>query len=252
MAGHAVLRLGGSCLKCPVRAGGLCAPLPPDQIRFLEHLVTGTHLYPAGSDLFRQDESCANFVTVREGWAFTYMLLEHGNRQILDFALPGAFLGVQADPAVPMRYSAQCLTSVRVCIYPKPDVYKVLRREPGFALQLCEIEACQEARLNDHLANIGQRDALARVTHLIVELFYRTHGRLPAHAGEEIEFPLRLMHISDALGITREHASRTLRALREQGICDAHGRVLRILNPSSLLELSGFEHDPKHLLASHA
>jgi Crp-like helix-turn-helix domain len=58
---------------------------------------------------------------------------------------------------------------------------------------------------------------------------------------------LRLGHISDALGITREHASRTLRALREQGICDARGGVLRILNPASLLKLSGTPQDPTHL-----
>jgi CRP-like cAMP-binding protein len=250
MVGHAAMRPGNSCLKCPVRGTGLCAPLPPDQTRFLERLVTGTHRYPAGSDLFRQGEPCPSFFTITEGWAFTYVLLEHGNRQILDFALPGAFLGVQPDPELPMTYSAQCLTAVRVCVYPRSEVYQVLRREPRFAMQLCEIEACQEARLNDHLANIGQRDAFARVTHLIVELFYRTNNRLPTRAEEVIEFPLRLMHISDALGITREHASRTLRALRERGICDTHGRVLRILNPTALLQLSGFEQAPRHLLTT--
>ena len=91
------------------------------------------------------------------------------------------------------------------------------------------------------------RDAFARVTHLIVELFHRAHGRLPEKAGEVTEFPLRLNHISDAVGITREHASRTLRALREQGICDARRGVLRILNPAALLKLSGFEQNATHL-----
>ena len=241
---------GSNCLKCPVRAKGLCTPLPPDQIRFLEQLSTGIHLYPAESELFRQGEYCPSFFTITEGWAFTYVLLEHGNRQILDFALPGAFLGFQPDPESPMLYSARCLTSVRACIYPKPAVYEMLRREVRFAVQLCEVEACQEVRLSDHLANVGQRDAFARVTHLIVELFQRTHDRLPAKAGEVVEFPLKLNHVSDAVGITREHASRTLRALREQGICDLRGRVLRILNPAALLEFSGFDHDPGHALTT--
>jgi CRP-like cAMP-binding protein len=220
--------------------------LLPDQMRFLEQLSTGKHLYPAGTDLFRQGELCSSYFTIMEGWAFTYVLLEQGSRHILDVALPGEFLGFQPDPEHPMAYSAQCLTAVRACVSSKRSVYQVLRREARFALKLCEVEACQKDRSREHLANVGQRDAFARVTHLIVELFHRAHDRLPETAGEEIAFPLRLAHISDALGITREHASRTLRALREQGICDARGGVLRILNPVSLLKLSGFEHDSPH------
>jgi CRP/FNR family transcriptional regulator len=249
MGGYAELHSAGSCLKCPVRTKGLCAPLPPDQFRFLEHLSTGKDLYPAGTDLFRQEELCSNYFTIMEGWVFTYVILEHGNRQILDFALPGTFLGFQPDPELPMAYSAQCLTAVRVCVSPKRGVYQVLRSEARFALKLCETEACQKDQASDHLANVGQRDAFARVIHLIVGLFYRAHDRLPEKAGEETAFPLRLAHISDALGITREHASRTLRALREQGICDVRAGILRILNPAALLKLSGFEQDPPRLSA---
>jgi len=244
MAALAIVKRESSCLKCPVRATGLCAPLPPDQVRFIEQLSTGFQAYAAGTDLFLQGGSCANFFIVTEGWAFTYVLLENGGRQILDFALPGAFLGFQPDPEAPMAHSVQCLTAVRACLAPKPAVYPVLRREARFALQLCEVEACMQIRAHDHLANVGQRDAPARVAHLIVELFHRVRDRMPAKAGETIEFPLRLSHVSDALGITREHASRTLRILREQGICDVRRRTLSILDPASLLRLSGFDHDP--------
>jgi CRP/FNR family transcriptional regulator, anaerobic regulatory protein len=241
------LHSASHCLTCPVRNKGLCAPLPPDHVRFLEHVSTGTHRYPAGTDLFRQGELCPNYFTIMEGWAFSYVLLEQGNRQILDFALPGTFLGFQPDPELPMTHSTQCLTSVRACISPKRGVYQVLQTEARFALKLCETEACQKEQASNHLANVGQRDAFARVTHLIVELFHRAHDRLPEKAGEETPFPLRLGHISDALGITREHTSRTLRALREQGICDTRRRVLRILNPTALIELSGFDRDhPTH------
>jgi CRP/FNR family transcriptional regulator, anaerobic regulatory protein len=243
------LRPGSNCLRCPVRTKGLCAPLPPNQNRLLERVSTSTHLYPAGSELFGQGELCSSYVTIMEGWAFTCVLLEQGNRQILDFALPGELLGFRLDPERPMAYSAQCLTAVRACLSPKREVCQMLRREARFALKLCELEACQEARSRDHLANIGQRDAIARVAHLIVGLFRRLHDRLPERAGEAIEFPLQLAHIGDALGITREHASRTLRALREQGVCDARGGALRILDPASLLELSGFEQAPPHLPA---
>lgn len=247
MVALAVVRRESSCLKCPVRATGLCVPLPPEQVRFIEHVSTGIQAYRAGTDLFLQGGSCSSFFIVTEGWAFTYLLLENGGRQILDFALPGAFLGFQPDPELPMTHSAQCLTAVRACIAPKPAVYPILQREARFALQMCEVEACHQVRAHDHLANVGQRDAPARVAHLIVELYSRTRHRMPAKAGEVTEFPLRLNHISDALGITREHASRTLRTLRENGICDVRRRTLRILDPSSLLRLSGFEHDASQL-----
>lgn len=108
MGGYTELHPDGNCQRCPVKTKGLCAPLLPDQMRFLETLSTGKHLYPAGSELFGQGELCSSYFTIMEGWAFTYVLLEQGSRQILDFALPGEFLGFQSDPAHPMAYSAQC------------------------------------------------------------------------------------------------------------------------------------------------
>jgi CRP/FNR family transcriptional regulator len=253
MATGNLVPLRSRCPHCPARHSGVCAPLGPDHVRLFEESAAGLELHLRGTDLFCQGERSPSFYVVTHGWAFTYMLLEDGQRQILDFALPGAFLGFQPEPLAPMTYSAGCLTDVRVCAAPRRRLCEMLASDARFAMQMCMVETCQEARVNDHLANVAQRDAEARLAHLVVELFYRMRDRMPGPAPETFDTPLSHSDLGDALGLTREHVSRTLKKLRETGICELRDGVLHITHPAALVTLSGCEHDPRfaHVAVSH-
>jgi len=245
MATGNLVSLRSRCPHCPARHSGVCAPLGPDHVRLFEQSSTGLELHLRGAELLRQGERSPSFYVVTYGWAFTYVLLEDGQRQILDFALPGAFLGFQPDPFAPMTYSAGCLTDVRVCAAPRRRLCELLATDARFAMQMCMVESCQEARVADHLANVAQRDAEARLAHLVVELFHRLHDRLPGPAPEKLDLPLSHSDLGDALGLTREHVSRTLRKLREARICELSEGDLYIMHPAALVTLSGCEHDPR-------
>jgi CRP-like cAMP-binding protein len=201
----------------------------------------------AGVDLYRQGETCAEAFILLEGWVFSSVLLENGSRLILDFAMPGSVIGYQPASTAVRSHSAQCLTSAIVSAVSRTPLDRLLMRKPDLALQLWELEACRVARANDHLVNVGRRDAHARVAHLLVELFYRATGRVPSVPGETLPVPLTLTHIADAIGLTNVHVSRMLRTLRRDGICAFRQRVLHIQDPNALLDLSEFGSDLEEL-----
>ena len=226
-----------------MRSEALCAPLSDDEIAVVERFKSRNRRLAAGADLYVQNEVCDELYTILDGWVFLYQILEDGRRQILDFAMPGAFLGFQPDLGAPAPHSAQCLTDVAVCIFPRKNLFDLFRAYPELALRMAWITARDGALAREHLTNVGRRSARERVAHLLLELFYRVRRGNPAPRDNSIELPLTQEHIADALGLTSVHVNRTLRALREADLLAMRGRMLRILDPRALAELAGFDHD---------
>jgi CRP-like cAMP-binding protein len=206
-------------------------------------LEAGARVIPIGSDLYRQGDICFTYFIVLNGWIALSMLLDDGSCQILDFALPGAILGFQQAPNAPMYHSARCLSVVRVYAFPRRKLDIIIETNPRLAILLCRQVTANEARAHDHLANIGLRDARHRIAHLLLELYVRVRGRLPAERGETIQLPLSQGQIGQALGLTYVHVCRTLQILREQKIVSLANHRLEIIDPEALRATAGIEHE---------
>ena len=244
---HRTLDIPADCTTCAVRNEALCAPLSNDEIAVVKRFKSGNRELRAGADLYCQDEGCDELFTLLDGWVFLYQILEDGRRQILDFALPGAFLGFQPDLDAPASHSAQCLTDLAVCIFPRRNLLDLCRENPELALRMAWITARDGALAREHLTNVGRRSARERVAHLLLELFYRVRRRTPSTGGNAVGLPLTQEHIADALGLTTVHVNRTLRALREAELASVRGRTLSLRDPDALDAIAGF--DPESVLS---
>jgi CRP/FNR family transcriptional regulator len=61
-------------------------------------------------------------------------------------------------------------------------------------------------------------------------------------AGSTFELPLTQQDLGDAVGLTKTHVSRSLKALEETGLVERNARVIRINDVDRLAELVDF-HD---------
>ncbi len=235
------LNIPSNCRTCGVRDEALCAPLSDGEIHIIERFKAGNRVLEAGTDLYYQGEPCGELYTLLDGWVSLYQILEDGRRQILDFALPGAFLGFQPDLGAPMMHSAECLTDVGVCVFPRKNLFDLFRQHPELALRMAWITARDRTLANEHLTNVGRRVARERVAHLLLELFYRVRLAHPSPHGEGVELPLTQEHLGDALGLTSVHVNRTLRRLREAGLVTVGGHTMQVLDPDALAEIAGFD-----------
>src|SRR5262245_54103493 len=67
---------------------------------------------PRKSDIIVAGEHCGTLFINRAGWLFRYKILHNGNRQILDFILPGQIFGLQACLFESSLYSIATITDV--------------------------------------------------------------------------------------------------------------------------------------------
>jgi CRP-like cAMP-binding protein len=94
--------------------------------------------------------------------------------------------------------------------------------------------------LREWLTNLGRRQAHARVSHLICELWCRLHmaGLAPDHF---FEFPATQGELADALGLSVVHVNRTLQALRAEGLISPHSTRIKLLDLPRLKEVAEFD-----------
>ncbi len=229
------------CVRCGARDWTVCSSLTDDELTVIEGIKLGHRDYPAGADFLRQGEPQREVFTLLQGWAMRYCLLEDGSRQIIDFCLPGAFIGFQPDSESPKGYAAQAITDVRLCALPQKGLMDMMHETPNLAVRLACIAYRDQVSMARHLANVGRRMARGRVANLLMELFVRVRMRSAVAASESIPLPLTQELIGDALGLTSVHVNRTLRGLREDKIVSLKGGTLHILDPDRLAEEAGFE-----------
>jgi len=213
------------------------------ELGMITDLEAGARVISAGSDLYRQGDICSTYFIVLNGWIALSVLLDDGSCQILDFALPGAVLGFQSSPEAPMYHSARCLSIVRVYAFPRRKLDIIIETNPRLAVLLCRQVTADGARAHDHLANIGLRDARQRIAHLLLELYVRVRGCLPAEPTATIQLPLSQGQVGQALGLTYVHVCRTLQLLREQKIVHLANHTLEIIDPGALMTAAGIEPD---------
>ena len=195
----------------------------------------------AGCDLFRLGERGEAIYSLVDGWVALYSLLEDGQRQILQFALPGTVLAFVPTQGALMHYSAQALTNAVVSIIPHRCLGSLARDCPEIGMKLAGLISQDRSLAYDQLSSVGRRSARERVAHLLLELFIRSRMHWPGQRSEEMHLPLTQEHIGDATGLTGVHVNRVLRDLRKEGILEFHYRRLRILNPDKLVDVAGID-----------
>lgn len=209
--------------------------------RLIPRFRGGDRKFETGQDLFSVGSSGKTIFNLLDGWVAVYTLLEDGRRQIVQFALPGAILGMLPSKRAPATVGALALTDVVVSVIPLPVLTSHAHDEPEIAMRLARSLAHDCNLAFDHLTSLGQRSARERIAHLLLELFTRFRAQWPGNRSEEMVLPLTQEQIGDATGLTFVHVNRVLSALRKEGIVQFHYRRLRILDPDRLIEVAGVD-----------
>ena len=97
----------------------------------------------------------------------------------------------------------------------------------------------------DLKALMGRRSSMARVAHLMCELYLRAYAVGEA-ANQCITLPLSQIILADALGMTPVHINRVLKELRLLGAMELSRGSLVIMDPIKLVQIAGFDENYLH------
>ncbi len=198
--------------------------------------------YPAGRDLVCQGQPDQPAYILADGWVCSYRLLAGGGRQIVDFQIPGDFLGLRSVLCRTAGQSVEPLTKVQATSINAHDLMDVFARNPRLGTAVLWAASRDDAMVVEHLVGIGRRNALERTAHLLLELGARLAlVGLGTKAGYDC--PLSQYVLADALGLSAVHVNRVLRELREEDLCTFRNGRVELTNFDGLVQLADFDQD---------
>ncbi|MBV8925642.1 MAG: Crp/Fnr family transcriptional regulator [Bradyrhizobium sp.] len=200
----------------------------------------------AGEDLVCEGDRCENVRVFLSGWAYRYKTLEDGRRQIVSFILPGDTCDAYIYLLSAMDYSIATLTPVSYAELDRGAFERLMSADISVAEAVhCETLAERAIRC-EWAINLGRRDALERVAHIICELFERLRV-VGLVNGNSFAFPVTQMDLADAAGLSTVHLNRTLQELRSAGLITLRDRSLTILDLQALSSTAMFNPNYLHL-----
>ncbi|WP_299025715.1 Crp/Fnr family transcriptional regulator [uncultured Sulfitobacter sp.] len=230
------------CVNCPLRTLSIFDPLDEREIGFMQKFKAGELEVEPQTTLMMEGSNSPQLYTVLEGMGLRYKTLETGDRTVINFVLPGDFIGLQAGVMKEMQHSVEATTEMKLCVFDRKMLWTMFRDHPERAFDLTWIAAVEEHILGESLAIIGHLDGLARIARAFVRLFDRA-AALGMLQGAEMPLPYRQQDLADSLGLSLVHTNKTLKIMREKGIAEWRKGSLNILDYKAMCEMAQLDVD---------
>jgi len=226
------------CAECPLRDIGIFESIADDHRVMVESLRLPQMFKPAGATLIDEGQAQAPLYTLFSGWAYRYKTLKDGRRQVLNFLLPGDFIGLQEKLIAASLHGVQALTDVWLCPFRRDSLWQVHRGAPELGYAITWLAAHEESLVDDNLLSVGRRSAVERIATLLLVLYKRAAALMQPVPADGVPFPLSQQLIADAMGLSLIHTHRTLRVLERRGLHRIRDGKLQIINPGALERLA--------------
>lgn len=207
----------------------------------LAHLEKSERTFGAAVEIYQGGDVNGDLYVVRHGWAFSYMDLPDGRRQIVKIHHPSDIIGFP-DVALKNLTTTLCtIEEVCLCPFPKSALDVILRELPRLSALLLSIALREQVVLIDLLRAMGRMSARERVSYMLLDLISRlriTNLRMT----DTIRLPMTQSQIADYLGLTNVYISKTLIQMEEDGVIRRQNSHLQLLREDKLIALTDF-HD---------
>jgi len=232
------------CEQCPLRPKPAFRDFSPEELAFVSEFKSGEMHAESGTTLYLEGTNSAHLYTLLSGWAFRYKTLPDGRRQILNFVLPGDFLGLQASVINEMQHSVETLTTALLCVFPREKLWTLYTQYPSLAFDLTWLASREEQMIDEHLLSVGRRHALERVAFVLLHIYSRAED-IGIAAGNKIQFPFTQQHLADTLGMSLVHTNKTIKRLIDRKVVRWKDKIFEILDRDELAKIAIFDVNDK-------
>jgi CRP-like cAMP-binding protein len=218
----------------------------------LDDLISDrTETFSPRQDILTEGERVGDVHIVLSGLAARYKLLNEGERQIMAFLVPGDICDVEVFVLEEMDHGIAAISEVTCALVPADEIKALLTEMSTLTQALWWSTMTDSAVLRERIIDHGRRDAHERIAHLFYEMLIR-YRMVDSAEHDVIPFPLTQEELADATGLTPVHVHRTLKQLREEGLIELRGRILKVLDAPRLKQVARFNPNYLHLRKAEA
>lgn len=199
--------------------------------------ITSTFKQQAGATIFAEGERTEGLYEVVSGIVRLHKLLPDGRRQITGFLAAGHFLNLLLQDN--FTHTAEAVTEVTLCRYPRTGFQRMVDQNPGLALRLLAATSDELRAAQDQMLLLGRKTAAEKMASFLLALAQMQDDKAQDNL---VQIPMARGDIADYLGLTVETVSRTLARLkRDRLIALTAPTEIELLNRHRLEEMAAGE-----------
>ncbi|MGZ8997512.1 MAG: Crp/Fnr family transcriptional regulator [Allosphingosinicella sp.] len=215
-----------------------------EEARVLRDSIAEIKEIPANRILVRASVPVDYSTLLLDGLVCRYSDLADGQRQIMELHVTGDFLDLHSFLLRHLEHHVGSLTPVRVAIVPH-DALRLITEEHAHLTRTLWFSTLLDAATHrEKILSVGRRAAVARIAHLMCELFLRL-GVVGLAGPDRFKLALTQAELADATGLTSIHVNRMLKQLRDEGLMTFRGGEVVIHDWEGLRRIAEF--DPRYL-----
>jgi CRP-like cAMP-binding protein len=189
--------------------------------------------------MVREGEEVGFCIILLTGFAYRHKITGDGQRQIMAVHMPGEFLDLQNSLLGLADHNVQALTRCEVATVPVGALRKLAQERPQVGRAMWIDTLIDAAIFREWIVNVGRRDALSRISHLLCELALRLEAAGLAR-DRRYELPMTQEQLADCTGLTPVHVNRVLKELSRQGLLRRDRRLVEIIDWDQLQKIGDF------------
>jgi CRP-like cAMP-binding protein len=220
--------------------------LSDEDVRLLSEMPTTVRSYRSDQDIVREGDKPSQCCLLLDGFLYRHKIANGSNRQIMSFHVPGDIPDLHSLHLGRMDHNLTSLGPAVVAFIPHSYFRDVLPRSPQLTHALWRETLVDAAVFREWVVNVGARDALARIAHVLCEFKLRLQA-VGLVKDETFALTARQTDIADVVGITAVHANRVIQELRGRGLIEWEDRTVTILQWDELAKVGDFSADYLHL-----
>lgn len=191
----------------------------------LETLTCDIISFKARATLIHAGEMCERLYMLRSGWVHRFQLLPDGRKQIFCFFTAGDLVSPSLIPTPYSHFTISALVEEEALVIDRAALIAAMAEDPSAMEAVLAALAYRQRYVDERMVELGRLTAYERMCVLICRLANKL-----TPTNHILQVPLTRDLISDALGITSVHVSRTLKTLEDEGLVRWNRQALEILD----------------------
>jgi CRP/FNR family transcriptional regulator len=160
MSPEAQTRKGRRCETCAARGMSVCDAMLEQDLGRLSGARTSRQI-EAGETFLSEGDAATHFLNIIDGAVKVYKLMPDGRRQVTGFLFGGDLLGLAVNDTY--TYSAEALTPVTVCRFPRRQFERLLDDFPKVEKRLLTMASNELAAAQEQMMLLGRKTAHERI-----------------------------------------------------------------------------------------
>jgi CRP-like cAMP-binding protein len=195
--------------------------------------------FSANEEVVRHGDAPSRCTLVLGGFLQGHKRVNGSSRQITSFFVPGDIADLHTLHLAPLDHDLSTLGPAVVAFMPHGAFRHMLDRSPHLTQAFWRDTFIRLAIMREWVTNLGRRDAIARVAHVICELAVRLQN---VDLAQNLSFsiPWTQTDLADACGISNVHANRVVQELRRLGLIEWDSRKVTIRDWDAVAKIGDF------------